>query len=337
MTSHYDLYGGGGHDYRLHPNYIHARRPLQRPTATATYVTNDAMTNAIYERKAPLVRAQTTPAMLAMGDHRQQGQLLYDSVPQPRCVSCVSCRCQLQLHEQRAAPHQPLMRWGSDSSIYNPYQTTTPATTTHQAQVHLVGEPVSLDSIDGPPAMTVHAQPVYGIRQPYVVQNLRRVHRAGPVMPLPLPLHSIYRNQFCVESSSPGDATTAVDESLGDVAGLAFKLRKTASNESFFGYPIDVIAVAAAAPTTKTAKKESASEATKRRTKAEKHAQQQRLVVRQTKSSPAAVVIEESYDANDLAETAGEMSFYGYLKPRQAKLSRHHQPLYGYRKGVELF
>lgn len=372
-------YGGG---QRQH-SHGHDRRRLYAPTAQRhdpshpTPTTHSALTKTrpqpLYDRnRPPLLRAMTTPLLLAATAATtttttrtdDAGQLLYDLVPQPRCVSCVSCRCQLQ---PVAAAPEMLMRWGSESDIYNPYES-------HQQHQQLT----SLDSIDGP--LMYHSgrhqmqqqRSLYGVRSsgqygvtaplsaPYVVQNLRRQHHQhaqrhqhqGPLMPVPmaLPLHSFYHNQFCVQSddrSPNGDVGGGggVDDSLGDVAGLAFKLRKTASNESFFGYPIDVTV----APGSSANRKETPTKRQKTQPMggccADK--QQRRLAVRQTKSSPAgpratALAIEDSADAK--AGVSDEISFYGYLKSRQAKHSRkslqqqkQHSLFGGHLKGVELF
>lgn len=142
------------------------------------------------------------------------GGALYDHLPRPRCVTC-QCNCS-------TLPPHGLQRWGSESDI---------------ASIHQRHEDFSIDSIDML-ALSQHypTHMMDAFYAPRIIPN-----RGGS---LHMPVYPFYQNHYCHQPPqlmSPNPYSTYYGDEIEDAASVSYRLRKTASNESFFGYPIDTV------------------------------------------------------------------------------------------------
>lgn len=146
---------------------------------------------------------------------------LYDHLPMPRCVTC-QCNC------STIPPHHGLQQWGSESDIVS---------------VHHRHEDFSIDSIDVMSRSQHYPNPMDAFYAPRIIPNRGGLH---------MPVYPFYQNHYCHQppqlmSPNPYSTYYAGSDEMED-PNVSYRLRKTASNESFFGYPIDTVPATTSPP-----------------------------------------------------------------------------------------
>lgn len=193
------------HNTLINSNSAHRHHHHHLKTTSVNIASNHTK-NPLYVSANP-----TNHQLYGYHTRPNDSRALYDHVPRPRCVTC-QCNC------SALAPHG-LQRWGSESDIVS---------------IHHCPEDYSIDSIDH--LARSYPNPMGAFYAPRVIPNRGGIH---------MPVYPFYQNHYCHQppqlmSPNPYSTYYGGSEDIED-ANVSYRLRKTASNESFFSYPIDTV------------------------------------------------------------------------------------------------